>query len=88
MLNPSITTSPSISTMPTTLDLEVKLEFTDKLPFRLSWSLIDNDHDGAAVYLGPEENGTYAESTLYIFSFTLNRCNSYKFTLLIWLELD
>eukprot|EP01083_Nonionella_stella_P297248 1009585_1 len=68
--------------MPTTLNVEVTFELlTDNYPGDTSWSLINNSEDGAIVHSGPEDGETYDAESVYSFMWTLNRCNSYTFTI-------
>ena len=68
--------------MPTTLTAVVTLELlTDGFPGETSWLLIDNDKDGVIVQSGPGDGETYDGDSLYSFTWTLDRCTSYTFTI-------
>ena len=43
--------------------------------------LIDNDKDGVIVQSGPGDGQTYDADSLYSFTWTLDRCTSYTFTI-------
>jgi len=42
---------------------------------------IDNSEDGATVHSGPDGGETYDADSLYSFTWILNRCTSYTFTI-------
>ena len=68
--------------MPTTLTVEVIFELlTYAFPGETSWSLIDNSEDGAIVHSGPGDGETYTMDSVYSFTWILNRCTSYTFTM-------
>jgi hypothetical protein len=68
--------------MPTTSNAEVIFGIqTDIYPGETSFSLVDNSEDGTIVHLGPGDGGSYDVRSSYTFTWTLNRCTSYTFTI-------
>ncbi len=73
----SVSYRPSISVTPTISSIVIYLELhTHEYPEEMAWSLINESDDGIVMATGPI---SYDFRTLYSFSWTLNRCNSYKF---------